>query len=113
MCWWNIGPAGSNAIPALLQMLQDPDPTVAARGAWALGGIHTNAAICVPALIDALRSTNDQLVNAAAWSLQNFGAEAKPALLMLMQDPRPADKAAAKTALQVIDSAAARKAEEK
>ena len=82
---------GEPAAPALVKLLQDPDPTLralAARTFWGMGARAGNAA--VPPLADALGDADASVRVGAAMALENMGplaAPAVPALVRALRDP--------------------------
>jgi HEAT repeat protein len=68
------------AVPGLLELLNDPDPEVRTRAACTLGKIRRHPGQVVPALIPVL---NDEVPNVrwhAAFALSQFGQDAKLAI---------------------------------
>ena len=76
------GADASSAVPALLGCLQDDE--VAAEAARALGNLALEPRLAVPALTEALQSTNLLLQARAAGSLGDFGGEARAAVPSLL-----------------------------
>jgi len=77
------------AIPALMELLNDPDPEVRTRAACTLGKIHRHPDQVVPALIPVLNDETPNVRWHAANALSAFGANAKsaiPALQKQMND---------------------------
>jgi HEAT repeat protein len=64
------------SVPALAAVLADPHPTVAAEGAQALGRFGPAGKVAVPALTNAIFSTNTELSCAAVVSLSQIAPEA-------------------------------------
>src|SRR5262249_42063236 len=79
-----LGLSGTTAFtPDLRRLLQDSNPQVRLAATTASGTLHTDAATTVPAL-GVVLSDRARFVNtAAARTLRQFGAEAKPALQRL------------------------------
>ncbi len=105
-----FGPAAKAANPALLQMLKGNDPPTRGAAAAALGGIHSDPDVVIPALVACLEDSD--INDAAAEALGNFGPLAKsavPKLLPLLHGDKEA-RSAAILALPKIDPAAAAKA---
>jgi hypothetical protein len=106
-----FGPAAAAAVPVLIQILKgNDDPSTRGAAAAALGEIHGDPDVAIPALIVGLEDSdvNDQ----AAEALGKFGALAKvalPKLLPLLHGGKEA-RHAATLALPKIDSEAAAKA---
>ena len=82
---------GEPATPALVELLQDPDPAfraLAARTFWGMGARAGSAA--VPPLADALGDADVSVRVGAAMALDNMGplaAPAVPALVRALRDP--------------------------
>ena len=82
---------GEPATPALVELLQDPDPALralAARTFWGMGARAGGAA--VPPLADALADADASVRVGAAMALGNMGpvaAPAVPALVRALRDP--------------------------
>jgi HEAT repeat protein len=71
--------------PLLLSMLDDPDPTIRANGAWALG--WQLAAVALAPLIAALHDSDASVRGAAVGSLSSFKMQGvMEALLPLLSD---------------------------
>ena len=101
-----MGYLGTNAHPGvvlLIHCLEDPD--LATRAATALGSLHLESDISVPALVECTRSTNATLRKDAILSLGQFGRSARaaaPALTKLLDDPDASVRYAATSALELI-----------
>ncbi|HEX4644731.1 MAG TPA: hypothetical protein VH598_03910 [Verrucomicrobiae bacterium] len=84
-----FGTNAAPAVPVFCRALKFPNFRVRNFAAYALGHIHGQAELAVPALMESIRrgvSQND------AWALGEFGAEAKPAVPILeshLQDSEP------------------------
>jgi HEAT repeat protein len=77
------------AVPAFCRALKLPNFRVRNFAAYALGHIHCDAELAVPALVESVRRGVSQN---NAWALGEFGAEAKPAIPVLeshLQDSEP------------------------
>lgn len=85
-----FGPAGSNAAPALVQNLGDPNQAVVSRCTFALSRIGTPA---IPALLAGLSSTNSR-INSGVYNVLN-----DPRLLQ--SDPQTSERIALAVALQI------------
>lgn len=107
-----IGPAASEAVPALLQWATNGDPTLRWHAMNALGEIGAEPDRVVPVLINGLRDPNTR--PSAAFALGKFGPDAKPAIaaLTVFLDSRKdtTDKSVYTNALKLIDTEAAAKA---
>jgi HEAT repeat protein len=73
----------SLALPALTDALTDPDPTVRAWSAQAIGYIGAEASSAVPALILLLRDADEGSRNSASMALRGIGPAANDALSAL------------------------------
>jgi HEAT repeat protein len=99
-----FGPPASAAVPALIEALNGSDRAVRRPAAIALGRIHTDPDVVIPALIPYLASP--ELAQAAVLGLGGFGPAAKPAvpdLLALFYSPDHDVQKAVWYALQGID----------
>ncbi len=100
---------GEPAVPALVDLLRDPDPSYranAARTFWAMGARAGSAA---PALGEALADSDTAVRVGAAMALDNMGpaaAPAVPALVKGLRDPSGEVRQWAARALGSIGSAA-------
>jgi HEAT repeat protein len=110
------GEAAEPAIPMLLKILHDKNEDVVVRAltADALGRIHTDSALVVPALLEYLKDPQ-AIHSSAAQALGRFGPDARaavPDLLKLLKDQSPqmrGTREAAANALKSIDPEAAAK----
>jgi HEAT repeat protein/lysophospholipase L1-like esterase len=96
--------AGAPGVPPLAR-LRDPDPSIRAATARALGNAGADTASVVPALAHALTDREPAVRAAAAWALGGFGAEASPAVPQLtdaLADETPAVRAGAAHTLGAI-----------
>lgn len=112
-----IGPDAKRAVPLLIRGLAETNTfhgeVEAPEAANALGKIHSEPQLAVPALIKCLGNQNPIMRWEAAGALGNFGAEAKsavPALLKLLNDSVPYVSRAARGSLDDIEPGAAEKA---
>jgi hypothetical protein len=113
-----IGPPAKAAIPAIVKGMTNSDPQMLEASIQALGIIHSNPELAVPALIKTLSGpaleVSDRVRTFSAQALGNFGAEAKPAipaLLKIINDYRTYEVGIeAAKALRAIDPEAAAKA---
>jgi HEAT repeat protein len=81
--------AGEAAVPALIEMLQGPDPVHRARAASTLYGMGGRGKAAVPALAVLLADADPDIRIAAAMALENMGpdaAAAVPALIQALKD---------------------------
>ena len=77
---------GQTTVPALAKALRDGESSVRKRAAGALGSIHREPGSAVPALVGVLKDDEDEDVQKAALSaLIKFGADAKPAVPILIE----------------------------
>jgi hypothetical protein len=110
-CLCRIGPEAEEAVPALLQSLDDPETLNNAFAA--LRSISTNPDVVMPVLIGYLSSTNMGQQGWALSRLPEFGADAKkaiPRVQEFLDDPQLYLRQAATNALKKIDPEAAAKA---
>ena len=85
-----IGPAGQEAIPALIFALDDPDKAVRALAVNALGEMGASAKDAIPMLIQGLKDTHKFDRSGIAFALGLIGPQAKaavPAILSAMSNP--------------------------
>jgi hypothetical protein len=75
-----IGPAANPAIRVLLHTATNSNSRVRASALWALGEIHAEPQLCVPALIQGLNDSDDWARLSAAHALGMFGTDAQPAI---------------------------------
>jgi hypothetical protein len=113
-----LGPAASEALPDMIECLDDPDMTIRCEAATGLGMVHQKPERSVRVLIAFLEKYCKDRMNwppsyIATWSLGQFGAQAKPAvpiLISLLNDPHMSIRSAVTNALKKIDPDAAAKA---
>jgi HEAT repeat protein len=74
----DFGPAGKEAIPALIKAVQSSDSGIHEPAIKSLGRIHSQPDIVIPFLIKYL--SDDDLDDEAASALGGFGSEARPAV---------------------------------
>lgn len=82
---------GDPAVPALIETLHDPDPSIRAQAAQGLARMGPKAAPAVPELILALNDDEREVRQRAARALGQIGPsaeEAVPALIKALKDPR-------------------------
>jgi HEAT repeat protein len=81
---------GDSAVPALIESLADPNPTVRAQAARALARMGPKGHAAVPALILALEDETAAVRVNAARALGQIGPEAQeavPVLIRALRDP--------------------------
>ena len=107
---------GTNAIPAvplLISALNCTNSSIQSQSLSALGLLHQEPDVCVPAIVRFLSAKDDYLRQNAVYALRDFGRAAKPAvpaLLRCLDDPEDAVRIRATNALREIDPEAAAKA---
>jgi hypothetical protein len=102
-----FGPAGSAAIPALMQAVRGADPSIQENAIKSLGQIHSQPDVVIPFLTKYL--DDDNLDDDAAIALSGFGSLARPAvpkIIPLLNAPDKDAQVAARCALQIIDPTA-------
>jgi HEAT repeat protein len=85
-----LGPAGSAAVPTLVDLLNSKDLSVRYQVLNALGQMGPAAREAVPALVETLKDSNRQVRSNALLALHNLGPtarEAVPALIRILKDP--------------------------
>jgi hypothetical protein len=100
-----IGPEAHEAVPALIEALEDPYAEVRDASACALGAIGPAAHRAVLALISSLRDQDAQVCRSAAAALGGIGPDAAgavPALVETLSDKNQLVRAAAAYALEPI-----------
>jgi len=80
-----IGPAARPALPVLLRTATNSNSRVRANALWALGEIHAEPRVCVPALIHGLNDPDNWVRLSAAHALGMFGTNAQPAIPALTE----------------------------
>lgn len=83
-----LGRMRHEAVPALIEALNDPSPIVRGRAIRIIARIGPDAAEAVPALIERLRDDDETVRIAAARALGQIGPGAKAAIPVLMQGLR-------------------------
>jgi HEAT repeat protein len=79
---------GERALPALVRLLKDEDPKVAAMAALGLGDLKDARA--VPALLGAVQNSDPAVRRNAAWALGEIrDSRAIDSLISLLRDPAP------------------------
>jgi len=103
-----IGPDARPAVPALIEVLNDPDESLRSEGAVALGSIGPNAGAAVPALVRAIKDCPvETLADQAALALGQIGSEAVRALIEALHDHDGDVRRHAATALGGVGTKAA------
>jgi HEAT repeat protein len=80
---------GEPAVPALVELLRDPDPRYRRAAASTLWGLGLKGKAAVPQLADALSDPDPEVRGAAALALHAMGREARaavPALIAAIRD---------------------------
>jgi hypothetical protein len=108
-----LAEAKKQAIPILLGLLNDTNARLRSSAVYALGSIHQQPDIVVPAL--SAFATNPAEINhsGALWALGKFGLQAKsvvPQIIRAFDDPQLFTRVEATNALKKIDPEAAQKA---
>lgn len=114
----SLGPVAGDALPSLINCLKDPEFAVQSDAILGLGEIRQEPERVIPILVKFLdEPQNPQhsiIIRAdAIWSLRQFGAQAKPAVLVLLRllnDAHEGIRSDATNALKAIDPEAAAKA---
>ena len=104
-----IGAAAQDAVPALAPLINHTNILVRAQAKFALGRIHSQPTVAVPALIANL-ALRDRNTHVTLQALAEFGTEAKsavPAIVSLLNDPNIHVRSSANNALKRIDPEAA------
>jgi HEAT repeat protein len=100
---------GAPAVPALVDLLRDPDPTMRALAARTFWGMGARAEGAASALAEALKDADPRVRVGAAMALDNMGPPAAPAVQALMaalRDSNPEVRQWAARALGSIGPAA-------
>jgi HEAT repeat protein len=109
-----IGPdAARKAVSSFVRGAASSDALVRQHAVWALGDLHAEPSLVVPALMRALSDSNASVRVTAAMSLKEVGFAARPAvpaLVRLLRDPDSQVRGIAAQALMRIDYDAAVKA---
>ncbi len=108
MLTYDVGKSAS--VPVFVGLLNDPDSTIAAAAATALGRIQLQPHIVVPALTNALRDKRPAVRSAAARGLeylQQAALPAVPSLLAALEDEACEVREAATNAIVVVAPQAA------
>jgi HEAT repeat protein len=82
---WTMGAKGKEAIPALIEVLDDENPEVRGFAVRALWKMEVDGAEVIPVLIDALDDEQSLVRGYAARILGQMGAEAKGAVPLLTE----------------------------
>lgn len=97
-----LGVQAESAVPALLELLHDPEPYVAMEAARSLGAIGSAS---VPGLVKALGDPDAVVRQAAAFGLGQIGPKAElalPNLLAALDDKHPLVRSSAASSLRLI-----------
>jgi len=81
----SLGRIGAAAVPALVEALRNPDPTVRLKAVEVLGRMGDDAAPAVPDLVRLLADPNPDVQKAATRTLGRIGPAANAAVPALMQ----------------------------
>jgi HEAT repeat protein len=84
----SIGLMGAEAIPHLIVMLHHQDKYVRRNAVWALGKLGSAASSAVPNLCHALRDADPRVASGAAQALGSLGVEANEAIPALTEAMR-------------------------
>jgi HEAT repeat protein len=101
----NLGTNASPAIPIFLRDLQSPNHFVRERAADALGNLHIEPAVVIPALTNLFTDLSQSAVCISLTSLGQFESAARPAtpaILVMLQDPNENVRMAATNAIMKI-----------
>jgi HEAT repeat protein len=82
---------GAPAVPALVELLRDPDPALRALAARTFWGMGAKAGAAAPALAEALGDPEVKVRVGAAMALDNMGPPAAPAVAALVGTLRDRD----------------------
>jgi len=74
-----LGPEAAAAVPALIEALQDKDPSIVKEAEFALGAIGPEASAATDALIQALTNDDEQVRFTACYALGQIGPAARAA----------------------------------
>jgi HEAT repeat protein len=86
----SLGRIGAAAIPALVDVLHDPDPLLRRHAAQALARIGPDARDAVPDLIVALQDRDEEVRKNVARALGQIGPEARAAVPALLEELKAA-----------------------
>jgi HEAT repeat protein len=101
----DLGTNASPAIPIFLRHLQSPNHFVRERAADALGSLHIEPAVVIPALTNLFGDLSQAAVCISLNSLGQFESVARPvapAILAMLQDPNENVRMAATNALMKV-----------
>ncbi len=103
-----VGPCrhAPQAVQAMLSALDDPEKTLNIAAVFALGGMGTEAEIAIPALIDRLTATEENMRRSSLRALARFRklpAEIRPQLLQFLSETNESIRVGAAVALLRID----------
>jgi len=101
-----IGPPASEAVPALIGGLRDPQLNVRGASSRALAKVLPDRV--PPALLEVLNDENTEARRAAYWALTRMGEKAVPHLIDALERPAAADRGHAIQALLNVGPAAVR-----
>lgn len=99
------GAEAKEAVPDLINLLEDKEPSVVSSAAWALGKVGKDAVSAVPELIKLLGSKDAETRRAAAAALGAIARDggevpdATASLLPMLQEQQPASRKTAAVAL--------------
>ncbi len=97
---------GSAAVPALLELIKDPDRRRQGRTIRILGYMGSEAKAATPVLVEKLDDEDQKLRSDAAWSLGQIGPQASkavPALTRALTDSSGEVRVTAATALKEVE----------
>jgi HEAT repeat protein len=100
--WSTLVSFGELPVPAVTELLSDPDLRVQRQAMDALGEMGPVAKAAVSALIEKLEHPDPDVRERAAYALQRIGPAAKdaaPALTKMLKDPEPGNRLSAAGAL--------------
>jgi HEAT repeat protein len=86
----SLGRIGAAAVPALVEVLTDPNPVLRQRAAQALARIGPDARDAVPDLIVALQDRDEEVRKSVARALGQIGPEARAAVPALLDELKAA-----------------------
>jgi HEAT repeat protein len=79
-----LGPVLKNAVPSLIELLNDPDEDVRATATWNLGTIGPDASAAIPLLIKNLKDTNSTVGFYSLQSLADIHSEPEVVMPILI-----------------------------